>query len=232
MSWRFAPPWWAVLLTGFGMAATAALSTWQLGRGAEKQALVDRLEQVRNGPAGVLNPLTPAPPPEQMQRVAVEGGFLSEPQLLQRAPRRDQRAGYQLWSLFRLKQGPTVIVDRGWIDSTAEVPPPPAGNQRFSGLWRSLPRAGLALRAELCDENRALISVVYPVLDDLRCLVDQPLLDGLLLLQAPDTDTLIRDWQYAGMPPERHLGYAVQWGALCATIFLIFLLLNLKRRHD
>ena len=232
MSWRFAPPWWALLLTGFGMAATAALSSWQLGRGAEKQALVDRLEQVRSGPAGVLNPLNSAPPPEQMQRVAVEGGFLPEPQLLQRASRREQRAGFQLWSLFRLKQGPIVIVDRGWIDADDPVPAPPTGKQSLTGLWRSLPRAGLSLKAELCDESRPLIPVVYPSLADLRCLVDQPLLDGLLLLQAPDTDSLVRDWQYAGMPPERHLGYAVQWGALCATIFIIFLLLNLKRRHD
>lgn len=232
MSWRFAPPGWAVLLTALGMAATAALSAWQLGRGAEKQALVDRLEWVRSGPAGVLNPVEPAPSPERMQRVLLEGWYLAEPQLLQRAPRRDQRAGYQLWSLFRLRQGPIVIVDRGWIDADADVPAPPADRQSLTGLWRSLPRAGLTLKAELCQEPQTLIRVVYPALDDLRCLVDQPLLDGLLLLQAPDTDTLTRDWQYAGMPPERHLGYAVQWGALCATIFIIFLLLNLKRRHD
>lgn len=232
MSWRFAPPWWAVLLTGFGMLATAALSSWQLGRGAEKQALVERLERVRNAAPGVLNPLQPGPPPDRMQRVALEGVYLAEPQLLQRAPRREQRAGYQLWSLFRLKEGPIVIVDRGRIDADAPVSAPPSGKQSLTGLWRSLPRAGLSLTAELCDESRPLIAVVYPVLEDLRCLVDQPLLDGLLLLQAPDTETLIRDWQYAGMPPERHLGYAVQWGALCATIFIIFLLLNLKRRHD
>ena len=232
MSWRFAPPWWAVLLTSFGMVATAALSTWQLGRGADKQALVDRLEQVRGGPPGVLSPLKPAPPPEQMERVAIEGWYLPEPQLLQRAPRKEQRAGYQLWSLFRLRQGPIVIIDRGWIDADAQVPAPPEGKQSLTGLWRSLPRAGLTLKAELCEEPRALIFVVYPPLEDLRCLVNQPLLEGLLLLQVPDSDTLIRDWQYAGMPPERHLGYAVQWGALCATIFIIFLLLNLKRRHD
>lgn len=232
MNWRFSPPWWAVLLTFLGMAATASLSSWQLGRGTEKQALIDRLEAVRAAPPQVLVPVAPAPPPEQMQRVAVEGRFLAQPQLLQRAPRRQQRAGRQVWSLFRLVQGPIVVVDRGWLADGEAVPPPPTGAQQLTGLWRSLPRAGLNLEADLCSDTQALIPVVYPSLDNMRCLVEQPWLDGLLLLQTPEQPLLIRDWRYAGMPPERHLGYAVQWGALCATILIIFLLLNLKRRHD
>jgi surfeit locus 1 family protein len=39
----------------------------------------------------------------------------------------------------------------------------------------------------------------------------------------------VRAWQPSTFPPERHLGYAITWFALAATVAVLFVALNLRR---
>lgn len=233
MKLRFNPAWWAVALTLLGVSITAALASWQLNRAEQKRALIERLEQRRDAVPQHLDSAEPPPPAAQMERVRVRGEYVVTPALLQRGARQDQQPGFQLWNLFRTLQGAVIVVDRGWLAQGEAIPPAPLGEQELVGLWRQLPQAGLQLPAALCESrDQTSIQVIYPQVEDLQCLIDGPLLGGLLLLQQPADTGLIRDWRYAGMAPERHLGYAFQWAALCLTILIVFLILNLKRRHD
>ena len=52
---------------------------------------------------------------------------------------------------------------------------------------------------------------------------------GMLQLDADADHGFIREWSDLGIPPSRHYGYAVQWGALALTALILYLLLNLKR---
>ena len=51
----------------------------------------------------------------------------------------------------------------------------------------------------------------------------------LVLLDPGEPDGYVRDWSPPGFPPMRHIGYAVQWFAMAATLLVIWVVTNLKR---
>ena len=51
----------------------------------------------------------------------------------------------------------------------------------------------------------------------------------LMLLDPGEPGGYVRDWSPPGFPPLRHIGYAVQWFAMAATLLVIWVVTNLKR---
>ena len=106
-------------------------------------------------------------------------------------------------------------------------------------LWRrswlyalhadELPRAGISLAA--APEPGWPRRVSYPTHAALEAALGQPLYPGVLLLDPVAADGFRRDWQPAGMTPERHVGYAVQWFALSLTLLVLYVVVNLKPRE-
>jgi cytochrome oxidase assembly protein ShyY1 len=54
----------------------------------------------------------------------------------------------------------------------------------------------------------------------------------LVLLDPAEPDGYVRNWAAPGFPPMRHFGYAVQWFALALTLFVIYVVTNLRRDAD
>ena len=54
--------------------------------------------------------------------------------------------------------------------------------------------------------------------------------DWVLLLDADSGPGFVREWQPPGLPPERHIGYAVQWWAFALLLVGLFVGLNVKRK--
>ena len=135
--------------------------------------------------------------------------------------------------------------------------PAPQGPQSLSGYWRALPRPAMRLGAGECDKTSAPAKasaaaaaiehppaslatasaawpriVDYPTIEDLQCLFQTRVIAGELLLAADAPGGFAREWRAlpAEMPPSRHYGYAAQWFAFAATLFALFIKLNLKRR--
>ena len=48
------------------------------------------------------------------------------------------------------------------------------------------------------------------------------------LLDAGEPEGYLRQWQAPGFPPLRHIGYAVQWFGLALTLFVIYIVTNLR----
>jgi surfeit locus 1 family protein len=49
-----------------------------------------------------------------------------------------------------------------------------------------------------------------------------------VLLDAGEPDGYLRQWQAPGFPPIHHIGYAVQWFGLALTLFVIYIVTNLR----
>lgn len=231
----FRPPVWAVLLVLVGVAAALRLGVWQLDRAAEKQELVAAHADASAAQPVALDPDSPAPSPDAMRRVRVEGRYLAAPQLLLDSQSRGAQPGARVWSLFELSSGGMILVDRGWVplevDRSRPLPALPVDGAvtAVSGLWRSLPAAGLRVaNPEVCSSTAALRRVQYPRIDELRCLTAAPLADGLLLLDADAVGGFDRDWTPDAHSHRTHLGYAVQWFAIALTMLIVFVVLNLK----
>ena len=149
-----------------------------------------------------------------------------------------QTPGYQVLTPLRLAGGGLVIVNRGWLPQNPDrrVLPPlplPGESMKVRGLWRALPQPALRLKTDNCAAAASWPRVVeYPTPQDLTCIYGEPVAPGMLLLNPDAPDGYVREWTQAGtsFPPGRNYGYAAQWFAFAATLFVLFVKLNLKRR--
>ncbi|MDT0634235.1 SURF1 family protein [Spectribacter hydrogenoxidans] len=232
---RFRPPWWAWLVFLPGMLVLGGLGTWQLQRAQDKQAILEQRSTARQAEPMRLADAT-EPASQYGRRVVVSGGYLAERQLLLDNQIWQSAAGYRVWTPLRLDDGRLVFIDRGWVPRSGDRTEPPrpdvpAGRQRVTGLWRSLPEPGMRLAApDACEQSDWPRVLNYPTAAQVECQYEAPVLAGIVLLDESLPDGFERDWQSVGIPPQRHIGYAVQWYAMALAVLVIFLIMNTKRR--
>lgn len=238
-SLRRKPPLWSVLLLIPMMALLLSLGTWQIQRAQAKRALVDALSLPASATPIELSGDSPTPDRTAAPRGRARGTFDSDRLLLLDNQTHDRRPGYHVWSPLALDDGAWLIVNRGWIAQNPDrrqlpVIPAPGGAQTLAGYWRPLPKPGLDLQVNNCEDGSWPRVVQYPTVQDLRCLLGGEVANGVLLLESAQADGLMRDWHMpTALPPERHYAYAAQWYAFAATLLVLFVVLNLKRStHD
>lgn len=213
------------------------LGVWQLERAEEKRLLLDRwqaaaerapvsLDRAVNGEAPRFTPVK--------ARGQYDGGhqFLVDNRI------RDNRPGFHVLTPLRLEgSGRAVLVNRGWVPmgrSRQDLPRPevPAGTVAIRGSLVTPPESGIRLGP--ADTGEAWPRVVqYVVPDRVSGQLGYPVLDRVVRLGPDAPGALPRDWGEAPpvpFGPERHVGYAVQWFALAATLVVIFGVVNWRRK--
>jgi surfeit locus 1 family protein len=233
----FAPRLLTTLLALVLIALLISLGRWQLRRADEKRVLFDSFaagtEATRQIDLG-----TPRLP--RYQHIEASGHYDQARQILIDNMVNADRAGYFVITPFALMDGGWVLVNRGWVPlgaSRAVLPTiPVAGDtRRLRGRADNLPSAGIQLG------TRAMLAPPYPVVaafpnhaELVRLLGESSWTKAtdLVLLDPAEPDGYVRNWAPPGFPPMRHLGYAVQWFALALTLFVLYVVTNLRRDAD
>jgi len=232
----FAPRWWAIPLTATVIAACISLGTWQLGRAREKQALIDSFERgqrtsVELG-AGTVDALP------RYQHVTVGGHYDASRQvLIDDMPSSTGQAGYRVLTPFvRPGSAKLLLVDRGWVPLglRRDVLPDVAVSEEprlAAGRLDQLPVPGIRVgTAGTPGDTHWPRVLLFPTAADLEQVLGVPVESRIVLLDADRPDGYQRVWRPSlEFPPERHLGYAVQWFALAIVAIVIFIALSLER---
>ncbi len=203
------------------------LGTWQVHRAEEK-----RLQTAAFESDGLIASVLPAVPVRYL-RVRLEGHYVPERQVLLDNMTHAGRVGFRVLTPFRTAGGATVLVDRGWVPlgrSRAELPNVgvEGGPRTLGGRLDEFPRAGIDAPPGTGDGWPRVLN--YPSPATLEQVVGSPLYPRLVLLDAGASDGYLRDWRPTGLSYERHLGYAVQWYALAATLAVLFGVVALRKR--
>lgn len=219
------------LLLLLAVGVLAGLGVWQLHRGQQKKALLEGYQQARGAAPLRLDRATGTQIPDHWQSVTLLGRFESGHTMLLDNQSQGEQAGYDVWTPLRTVDGALVLVDRGWLPHGRRdsIPAAPAGTVEMQGLWRDIPVPGFRFRFDNCAGEAWPRLVEYPTAADLRCLLRETPLPGLVLQSSDTADGLIRDWHPSpGFPPERHYAYAAQWFGLSLTLLILSLRLLLK----
>ncbi|WP_028081709.1 SURF1 family protein [Solimonas soli] len=229
---KFRPTWWALLLVPTLSALMIALGVWQLRRGFDKQALLDRYAQAAEQAPRHIDAQTVAAH-GAIERAVVRGHYDAGRQLLLDNQGYEGQPGYHVWTPFVQTDSSTVLVDRGWIarPQAQTAPALAVGDEtrELYGYWRSLPEPGLRLQADNCAVRPWPRVVQYPTAADLQCLYGPSVAAGLLLLDAGAADGYVREWKTAPeLQPAKHYGYAAQWFAFTLTLIAIFVKLSFR----
>jgi len=232
---RFAPKPWATLLAAAAMAGFIALGSWQLARAREKRAMIESFAQgthssVRLG-NGTVDGLA------RYQHATALGRYDAAHQvLLDNMPSSTGQPGYRvLTPLARDGSARLLLVDRGWVPLGAsrqrlpEVPVTPEVRS-VAGRLDVLPVPGIRIGGAAAPGASGWPRVLnFPVRGDLEAALGQPVESRILLLDTAEPDGFERRWRPAvGFPPERHLGYAIQWFALAVVVLVVFVSLSLQ----
>lgn len=243
--YRFAPPWWGVLVFILVAGLLCALGVWQIERGQMKERMVAEQKAARkNG----LQPMRAAHAPSSGngrtsglvygRRYSVDGVADGSRQILLDDQVEGTRVGYRVWLPVRLDSGVWVMVDRGWVPMSPggrSHPPDPAvptGRVHMIGFWRSFPQPGIRMGdSKSCDQTGWPRRLSYPDAATVRCQYHAPIANGLLLLSPKDPHGFVRHWDenLVGIPPIQHFVYASQWFLMAFVVGVIFVVVNFKR---
>lgn len=238
VAWRvgsrvFAPGRAATLAVLVLLPVFIGLGQWQLRRAEYKRTLTAEAAagQQRTVVLTSANAATLA----RYQHVSVAGRFDSAHQvLLDNMPSEAGRPGYRVLTPLQLADGTLMLVDRGWVPLGTDRRQLPqvavdATPRAVHGVVDALPAPGLRLGEQSLAASWPMV-LNYPRQEDLNRLYGERLLPRVVLLDEGEPDGYERRWQFnAGVGPERHVGYAVQWFGFAVTLLLIYIFVNLRK---
>lgn len=217
--------------------ACAFLSNWQFSRNAERS---EQLELVANNydatPVALGDLLAPGAeltPSDEWRPVRLEGRYLADEQLLVRNRAHGGSAAYEQLVPFRLDDGRTLLVDRGWLPPgnsqslPDDIPDPPSGEVTIEVRLRpgeAAPTSGRTAEAgQVPTINLALVAEQTGPLE--------PGAYGLLMSEAPATATAPLTVDPPSNDPGPYLSYAIQWilFALMGFGFITYVIVSERR---
>lgn len=233
---KFSPPWWSIVLVVALSALMITMGVWQIQRAQGKEALTARyLAAATDEPRDLT--VGAWAEPGVIARGRAVGRFDAEQQLLLDNQGLDGKPGFHVWTPLLLTYGGRVIVDRGWVPSggdRSQLPdiPVPEGEVQVTGFWRTLPEPGMRLEVDNCAGEGWPRIVQYPTVDEMRCIYGEYLASGVLMMDRDLPGGFAREWTAAPeLSPMKHYGYAAQWFAFTLTLWVIFVVMNLKRKR-
>lgn len=228
--------WIAAVLCSAGFAR---LGAWQLDRMHQKQAMLDAVHAVLAQRHAV--PLAHADDRARAgdyDWAAGNGRFASAPTVLLDNQSRDDRAGVRAYRLFLPDEGSTpLLVDLGWLPMSPErrvqAVTVPAGELRIDGLLSSPPSRGLLAATLQRQVDGSVLATGLDAPGLAKELGHDAIAPRVLRLDPAASFGYARDLDILPntLPPERHMGYAVQWFALALAVLVTALVVSLRARR-
>jgi cytochrome oxidase assembly protein ShyY1 len=124
----------AVVVIAFTYLCFSVLAPWQLGKNTKTSRENNQIERSLTTDSVPLKTLLPqqdsSAPDAQWRRVTATGHYLADKQLLARLRVADGEPAFEVLVPFVVDDGPTVLVDRGYVrpeqgSRVPPIPPPP-----------------------------------------------------------------------------------------------------------
>jgi len=238
-SWEFNPSLWPTLAALLVLPLFLSLGFWQLDRAEQKRSLHHEFEDRQAVSAINLNKenaLRNNFDELHWHKVTIEGAFSREVNILLDNQVERGVAGYFVYTPFKLKeQDLWVLVNRGWVPTGDSRDNPPEIEVeedvlQITGSVKSPPKTGILLAENIVERlGEGTVRVQKLELVGIEEALNLELLPYVVRMDPGSPAGFARHWKVPGSGEEKHLGYAFQWFAMAAAIFVIYLVLNIKR---
>ncbi len=235
INYRFKPKLGMTIVTAIVMALCMKLGFWQYNKAQSK---IEAQHQIDQGMQ-----LAPARLPSTIddeekwryKRVSFKGEYMPEYQIILDNRVHNTKAGYQVITPVKLLgEERYVLVNRGWVEGNPDRSLPdiatPQGEHNFVGdLF--FPLADVFTLESVQAQNAAWQPLWQHIdLQRYQSLVSFKVTPYIVRL-APDqvAGGFVRDWPVPKSRITVHLGYAYQWFGFAITLFVIYIVLNIKK---
>ena len=213
------------------------LGFWQLGRAGEKTALESRWEARAAMPAVAPEALLPEAPSIETagaladRQVRWQASFTANDYLLLENRLHRGRVGYHVIALADSDSG-LVPLNLGWLAGdpsrrTTPIPTLPEGSVVIEG--RIYVPSGTPIMMQKPEPPARLPATVQTLYWDdwqrsLEALSGRTVFPFEVRIRPDSPHALVAEWAVVNQSPSQHIGYAVQWFAMAAVLFIIGLL--------
>ena len=237
--WEFTPSLWPTLAALLVFPLFLYLGFWQLDRADQKFKLHHEFESRQAESVISLNnedALQDKFNELHWRKVTIEGVFSRDINVLLDNQVQRGVAGYFVYTPFKISEQDTwVLVNRGWVPVGASRDSSPEINAEeeellIVGSIKSPPETGILLAENIVERlNETTVRVQKLELSGIEEELNLELLPYVVRLSPESTAGFARLWKGPGSGEEKHLGYAFQWFVMAMAIFVIYLVLNIKR---
>lgn len=227
---RFRPGLWLTLLATSSFALLCALGTWQVSRLQWKLGLIEAMERGFAQPPieleGVVDPKSLA----SFGRVRVVGTWRAGEPLFLGLEARSGEVGSKLVDILVDGRGRAWIVDRGWIPDRLQAAAKAGsfgGKEQVS--FEAMVREPLG-RGSFTPANDMVAGRIYS--EDTILAADPTLMPKILVAASPTGP--LQDRHPVPTPlrldvKNDHLGYALTWYGLAASLLVFYVLMGFQR---
>lgn len=225
------PTWLPLVIGTLLVAQFAGLGAWQVSRGLEKRA-EQQLFRDETGFAAWQDGMEIRP----YQRLKASGVYDGDHQFLLENIIVNSHYGYYVLTPLVANAGePVLLVNRGWIEKTAE----PLDTSRLDlpdtrvtvhGRAGSLPRAGYKMGAAIDAASGWPKAAVYPSTEEIAAALGREVQPFVLLMDHEEEYGFLRQWVPTEFGPGKHFGYALQWFAM-GIVLSALLVWNYRKKR-
>jgi surfeit locus 1 family protein len=224
------------LLTIALLTLFVSLGSWQWNRGAAKRLLWDQFEYSAQAVYSARPPALDSLP--RYSRIAFSARYRPEKQFLLDNRINNGRPGYEVLTPAETSDGRWILVNRGWIpfsgyrDRLPDVSMQGGAVATISGYVDELPSAGLASgRAPPARDDLWPKVTSYPTPQELENALGESITHRIVLLDRSIAGygDYVRAWSPAGLSPDRHFSYAIQWWGFAVVLLVIYFGLNFRK---
>ena len=231
-SYEFRPRLMPTVATLCMMAFMFSAGRWQLNRVAEKATLQALFQQTQNLPAiDLARPMVDANL-FRYRNLTVNGQYLPDKQIYIDNREHEGRSGFHVITpLVIAGSGAIVLVNRGWLErgrdySVAPSVPVPIGLVQVLGIGSVPAKNFLELSGQIIA-GKVWQNLTFERVASALGLTVLP----IIVLQQNDTSSgLLPVVEQPDFKIDMHRGYAFQWFALTATLLVIYVVVNIKRK--
>lgn len=237
----FLTPGWAIaaiLIALFSYFAFTFLAPWQLGK---NERLVERNEHIVEAfdndpvPYSAVAPDGEVAPADEWSRVTMTGRYVPEDEVLLRLRPVDKTPAFQVLTPFRIDNGPTMLVNRGWVPATdggttvPPIDPAPTSQVTITGLLRL--DEGPHPSAPVLDQGHAM---VYSISSAQASEITGADLAPSYLQLSPGEPGVLEPIPLPMLETGNHLSYGLQWiafGIMAPAGLIYFLWAEVRERR-
>ena len=222
--------WKILLFVVFFLPVLIYLAFWQVSRSEEKQQLLETYNQRGADEPLALTGLSKST--DQLYvKVKVTGEYDNRSPLLLDNRVRHGRPGYEVISPFQTIEGQWLLVNRGWVEASLDrrvLPEITAVTEQvvLTGYLYQSPGKQIMLGEDnwVAGPGSKVIQNAAP--DKVSEKLGNIFYNYHLRLEADSPGTYETGWIIVNVQPGKHIGYAVQWGALALALIILSIFAN------
>jgi len=171
------------------------------------------------------------------RRVTVTGSFLEHQQILLDNQVNGGQAGYYVYTPFKAIDTEDIfLVNRGWLPIGKDRNKSPElistkGEVTIHGVLKKEPKTGVLLMDNHVERLTEHVTRLQKIdINEISSLTEIKLIPYIIRISSASEYGYIRDWKLRNSGENVHIGYAYQWFAFAVTLFVIYFVMNIKKK--